>query len=342
MQKQITLIFLAVIAISNAKAMDAPSWSGDLRYRNERIDQDNKDARFRNRIRARLKVAGKAQEDLSYAFRIASGSSDPVSSNQTLDGGFSSKGINLDLAYLKYTTDFGHLVAGKMKNPWAKPAKTELVWDGDLSPEGLAYHLPIKMLFVNLGYLWVDERSTSPDAVLQGLQLGIQHSGDLIQFTYAIAYYDYLSTQGESTFVDTADSFGNSTNAASKYDNDYNLINSFVEVKFKTKVPFTLFADFVTNIDPKKNDGGYLAGFNVGKKFKLSYNYRKVEQDAVIGAFTDSDFAGGGTNAKGHELGLGYSFNKKTKVAFSHFLNKTASLTNENYTRSMLDFSLKF
>lgn len=341
MQTKLLLITFIISLASNAWAMDAPEWGGDLRYRNERIDQDSKDARFRNRIRARLKLNGKVEENLSYGFRLASGSSDPVSTNETLDSGFSTKGLNLDLAFLKYKTDYGQITAGKMKNPWEKAGKTELVWDGDLSPEGLAFHLPIKMMFVNLGYLWTEERSTAPDSVLQGAQVGIKHKADSFAVKFGISYFDYLRLKGESTLVDSTDSFGNST-TASKYTNDYNLLEAFLEVNIKTKIPVNIYVDYVKNGEAKTDDTGYLVGFSVGKKIKFSYNNRKLEKDAVVGAFTDSDFKGAGTDGKGHEFGLSYSPTKKTKFALSHFMNKTAITNGKDYNRSMLDFSLKF
>ena len=37
--------------------------------------------------------------------------------------------------------------------------------------------------------------------------------------------------------------------------------------------------------------------------WSVSLGYRYVESDAVVDAFTDSDFGGGGTNVKGFTLG---------------------------------------
>ncbi len=341
MQTQIITLVISILIATNIMAMEAPSWGGDFRYRNERIDQDGNDARFRNRIRARLKLKGKVEENLSYEFRLATGSSDPVSTNQSLDGAFSTKGIQLDLAYLKYKTKYGKITAGKMKNPWEKAGKTELVWDGDLSPEGLSYHLPIKMFFINLGYLWLDERSSAPDSVLQGAQVGVKHSADMFGVKLGVSYFDYLRTKNQATYVDAADSFGNSTTGA-LYTNDYNLLEVLLEVKIKTKLPIAIYVDYVKNGEAKTDDTGYLFGYSIGKKIKFSHNYRKIEKDAVIGAFTDSDFKGAGTDGKGHEFGLSFSPTKKTKFALSHFMNKTAINNGQDYSRSMLDFSLKF
>jgi hypothetical protein len=340
MQVHILFIFTILLG-ANAWAMEAPSWGGDLRYRNERIDEHSKDARFRNRIRARLTAKGNVQEELSYSLRLASGSTDPVSTNQSFDSGFSTKGLNLDLAYLTYKTKMAKVMAGKMRNPFYKPGKTELIWDGDLSPEGMTIHIPLHMFFANFGYFWTEERSTAPDSTLHGAQIGIDHKGDFLGVVFGLSYFDYLRLRGESTLFDTTDSFGNST-IAGNYKNDFNLAEAFLEISLKTKIPVKIYADYVKNTEGGEDDTGYLAGFSLGKKIKFSYNYRKVEKDAVVGVFTDSDFGGGGTDHKGHELGLSYSPSKKTKFAFSHFVNKTALLNGKDYHRSMLDFSLKF
>jgi hypothetical protein len=40
--------------------------------------------------------------------------------------------------------------------------------------------------------------------------------------------------------------------------------------------------------------------------------YRYVERDAVVDAFTDPDFHGGGTDAKGYFLGASYGVRRNT------------------------------
>jgi len=44
--------------------------------------------------------------------------------------------------------------------------------------------------------------------------------------------------------------------------------------------------------------------------------YRYVERDAVLDAFTDSDFHLGGTDAKGYFLGGRYAFEKNSFLGF--------------------------
>ena len=97
---------------------DRITLDGDFRYRYERIDPEGSDTRRRNRIRARTNIKAAVSDNIDVGFGLATGGDDPVSTNQTLGGGGSSKGIALNLAYVDWEiTDGLHLFAGKFKNP---------------------------------------------------------------------------------------------------------------------------------------------------------------------------------------------------------------------------------
>jgi hypothetical protein len=116
------------------------NWYGDFRYRYENIDDDRKTAdEDRNRIRARLGVNAKVNDEWNLGVRIATGAADPVSTNQTLGTAFSGKAIRWDQAYFDYHPLWGqglNVQAGKTPNPFYNVGKKELIWDNDLNPEG--------------------------------------------------------------------------------------------------------------------------------------------------------------------------------------------------------------
>ena len=61
------------------------------------------------------------------------------------------------------------------------------------------------------------------------------------------------------------------------------------------------------NDDADDLDTGYLAGFKLGKakskgSWQFQYQYEDLEADATLGAITDSDFMGGGTDGEGHKF----------------------------------------
>ncbi len=117
---------------TSASWVERIKWSGDFRYRHESIDEETtgsvrwKDGRNRHRIRARLMLEAVLNDEWGVGFRLASGSADPTSTNQTLDDSFSSKDIWLDLAYFDYhpaAVKGLNVYGGKMKNP-----KPNMVW----------------------------------------------------------------------------------------------------------------------------------------------------------------------------------------------------------------------
>jgi hypothetical protein len=346
-----------------------PQWSdriepiGDLRYRLETIDQQGDDLRHRHRIRARFGFDVMVLDGLDVVVGLGTGSSDdPVSNNQSLDEAFTSKPIWLDLAFFDYHPAFVegvHAFGGKMKNPLCTVGKSELLWDPDLNPEGLALRVQPAFgtlePFVNGVLFWVQENSDTEDNFIVGGQAGLKLSFD-VGHLYLLAggrYIDFRDIRGEQVYWDPEDSFGNSaTDVAGDgilyYDNDYNIAGGFVEIGGKVaSYPWSLFGDFARNTAVDENDTGWLFGVSVGKckealDFCLRYIYRRVEADAVVGIFTDSDFKGGGTDGKGHEWNVGVQLAERVGTQVTYFYNQTPLENSIDYHRSQIDLKLEF
>ncbi len=330
--------------------------TGDFRYRFELIDQDDKDEiRYRNRIRARLQIKGKVSDQIDIVIRLASGSSDPVSSNQTLDGGFTSKYLWLDKAYFDWRPiKQVKIKGGKMGNPFYKPANTQLIWDGDLTPEGLATQFKAGSgnfkFFGNAAYFWVEERKSDDDTHLIGLQFGgdLEVADGKVGLKFGGSYFTYTECAGWETFVDAEDSFGNSTDPDGKYLYDYDLMEVFVDMTVKlSALKLGFYGDYIKNTDPDDEDTAYLAGFSLSKKgtygWKVNYNYRSVEKDATLGAFNDSDFAGGGTNGNGHKLSASINLPHTFTVGGTYLLNTIDPDGDDiGYDRFQFDLKYKF
>jgi hypothetical protein len=94
--------------------------------------------RQRLRIRARFSVKGKINDEFDWGLRLATGSfADVTSTNQTLTDFFNRKNFALDQAYFNYkpkSLPGFQIQAGKFATPWTF---TEMIWDNDISPEGL-------------------------------------------------------------------------------------------------------------------------------------------------------------------------------------------------------------
>ena len=334
---------------------------GDFRYRHEIIDTENSDGsnkkgRNRQRIRARLGMTYKVNDNMDFDLRFASGSNDPVSTNQTLDEYFTSKSFWLDRAYLSWhTSDNLTVLAGKMCNPFYSAMNNQLIWDSDLNPEGIAAQYNYKIndrttAFVNAAGFWVEEESSDVDQSLWGIQGYIKKEFENCYALGGLSYYDYSNVQGSEPFFESNGNklgFGN-TLENDTYVNNYDLFEIFGECGTKVgTVPVAVYGSFVNNMGAKTSgDKAWLVGCKINKvkkpgTWELSYDYRDVEKDAVFGVFCDSDFAGGGTDAKGHRVGFDYQVAKNVKAGITHFYNQRTD-DDLDYNRTMLDFSIKF
>lgn len=341
-------------ASSGSDWTDDVKMHGNLRYRHEYIDDDrNDDSRTRHRIQARLGLDAKVNEEVDLGFRLASGSGDPVSTNQTLTGSFASKDIWLDYAFADYhpkAIEGLHLLGGKMKNPFYTPGKTELVWDSDLNPEGIAakysHAWDDTSLFASAGGFWIVERSSDSDSGFFGGQLGLKHDFDRFHVLGGVSYYSYSQIEGESFFVDQA---GNTNDGAGAYAEDFRELEAFAEVGFDlSDMPVTLVGDYVNNTAADNSDDtGWLAGLKLNKckqpgSWELYYNYRELESDAVVGIFADSDFGGGGTDVQGHEIGAAYQISDNWQGAVTYFNNEVNLDDKEDYQRLQVDLKFEF
>ncbi|MEE9443191.1 MAG: putative porin [candidate division Zixibacteria bacterium] len=339
---------------------------GDLRYRHEMIKEEDSNARNRHRIRARVGINAKANEMFDIGIQLATGSSDPVSTNQSLDGAFSTKDMRLDLAYF----DFHHekapalkITAGKFKNPFYKPGSSELIWDSDWNPEGgvVKIHKTAEMYEINLigAGLWIEERSSSDDSYLaagQGMaKFNFNEKKSSVAF--GVGFFNYASTRGFELFFDPKDSKGNSHvdkddggETINVYANDYELLELSVEATHNfesTRV--TIMSDYVTNTAADSLDTGWLVGLRIGKAKKAGswafrYIYREVKKDAVLGIFTDSDFRDGGTDANGHEIGGTCQLATNTAFNITYFINEIGleETKTKDFKKLQVDLQLKF
>ncbi len=365
----LVLCFLAFSGGENSAS--ATNWwenatlKGDFRYRHEMIDKEGQSARHRQRIRARLSVAGDVAPGIGVVIQLATGSSDPISTNQTLGDAGSTKSVGLDLAYAKAShkkLPGFTLMAGKMKNPLHKPGGTQLIWDSDWNPEGGALQISHSVNNIsfqaNGGGFWIEERPTTDDAWLaavQGLAKAKLNDGES---TVAVggSYFDFVNAHGFPPFYNSSDPMGNSVvefqsdgQTFRYYANKFQLVEGFAEGTHQvSEVPVSLFGDFVVNTSADSLNVGWLVGFTAGKlkepgSWNARYSYRRVEKDAVVGAFTDSDFGGGGTDAKGHEFGAGVVVTQNTIIQVTYFLNKVGLQgSSSNYSRMQADAVLKF
>lgn len=339
-----------------ARTNAAQSWTdrikmkGDFRFRQEHIDADNSSTRNRQRIRARPAIEAELTDTIDVGFGLATGDDDPVSSNQTLGEGSSSKAINLDLAYVNWQTplDGLSLRAGKYKNTFRRVGGNGLVWDSDLRPEGAAVVYKQGNWFGTAQILWTEESSSDDDKVVWGAQAGWQ--GDIGSTNLLLGGgYENFETAGEAVFFD-GDPRGNSVDAAGNYLYDYHDVELFAELRLEiADIPTMFFVDYTHNLDADDFDSGYAIGGEMSFKdsnhpWKVGYTYQDLDADATFALFADSDFIGGGTDGKGHIIRGSYSLTKAIALGGTLFVNERGGNAgeSEDYNRLMLDIAFKY
>jgi hypothetical protein len=351
--KSVIILFSLFLSTAQAKSLE---WGSDLRLRQEFIDQQFKQTRKRQRMRARLFVKGQVNEKVSAKLQLASGNTDPVSTNQSFDGGASTKDIGIDQAYLqwKFAKNM-KFIGGKMKNPNFTPNKSQLLWDSDLRPEGLAIKSKFTFgknhtLKAVAGQFWMEERSSDKDSMLNSAQVGLKSKfhGKLDSSVFlGGGLHEFTRTKDRAALGDDTSGAGNSMNG-SNYLYGYSMIHWFVVVKAHAfSLPWSLQFDSVTNDKADHYNNGYMAGLSVGKtkakgQFKLGYRFKELQKDAVVGAFTDSDFIGGGTGGRGHKFSAAYAIDKNLVLAATHFCNTLADANKTSYKRTMIDLKVKW
>ena len=358
---------VADIPASGSGWEDRVSLGGDFRYRYERIDAEGSDTRKRNRIRARANIKAQLDDRTEIGFGLATGGDDPVSTNQTLGAGGSTKGIGLNLAYVDWeATDGLNLFAGKFKNPILRVGGQQLTWDSDWTPEGLAVKYERNWFFANaLGTFLEGDSRQSDSNFSWGGQIGASGAVGDVQLKGGIGYFS-IPTQGETTTFgdpsDPGDFFGNTAVQADGqacgttpdevcvYLYDYKLTQAFGEASFDVgQWPANLFFEYIVNSDASDNDTGWALGGTIGQaknrgEMQFAYYYADKQADAMLGLLTDSDFGGGGSDSKGHRLHFTYGMSKTWAIGAQYFINEidVASGSKSDYDRLMIDFQWKW
>lgn len=328
---------------------------GDVRYRLQYIDRDSEPSDFVHRLRVRVGMDARVNEKMYAEVQLATGSGDPVSTNQSLGDGFTSKDIRLDIGDIFYKGDDGWGRLGKFKNPHKSAMKNQLVWDSDLRPEGITGLYDIASAGTTLiAGIWIgSHEGEENDVYFYNAQVLQELTFGGLKLNGGAAYYG-VPNMRENVTTNLADkdrANGNTVvdiNGTSYYAYDYRMADFFAEAAMHD---FTLSYEMVVNTAIGKGNFGYNAGIMYKNdallKLRTGYFYRSTEADAVIGAFHDSDFMGGYTNSFGHQLMVGIDVMKNAQFALTYIDGAIRNGLgndggNERYRRLHVDFKVKF
>ena len=170
-----------------------------------------------------------------------------------------------------------------------------------------------------------------------------------VGFTAGVSYYDYRNVQGYAPiFTDIGR--GNSLDGNGGLLYGFEVEELFAEANLELAgQPLRVFADYVQNIAADTYDTGYALGLRWRRasepgSWDVGWAYEDIEANAVYALFTDSDFAGGGTDGKGHVFKADYVLRDRLNLGLTYFLNErgTAEGNERNYNRLQADVSFRY
>jgi hypothetical protein len=323
------------------EASAAHPWklSGDFRLRWEYTGNQEPtadalilDPRLRWVVRGRGGVTKQFGDRTTFGARLTTGDpDDPNSTDITLGDFADALQVSLDRAYLEVRFGKGSLAGGKFANPFAS---TELVWDGDVNPPGVAMSLggsgsgTVTPKLLGLFYL-VDEATINPDSYMGGGQGQVTfRSASAWSVQLAAGYYNYSIKS--LRHADAGDTRSNRlTPDGTQYLSDFDLLDGVVTLNhrgFGERYPIQLVADYVKNLGADDENEGFGVDLFVGRAsakgdMRFRYGYSQAETDAVLAAFSH-DNTTLPTNYKQHTLTFDYQLRKDFQLNATWYVYK--------------------
>lgn len=300
--------------------------TGDFRVRSQsdNSDRDGVD-RTSGQVRGRLDTTFAVNERVTIGARLATGDSDdPNSTDVQLSNWLDDLRVSLDQAYVQ--VGFGDLTlcGGKFPQPFVR---TELVWDGDVNPQGLA--AAYRHTLADVGtlratgtFLVLDEQAAGADSMMVGAQIGYDTRAlGAWKLGASVAWYDYKL--GSIAGADAGDWRSNLLNPDGSYVSDYELADAILEASYLglgELWPLRIVGDYVRNTASRVDgDTGYSMDLIAGRAsrtgdWRVTYGYARADVDAVLAAFSRDNIALG-TNYRMHAVGFDYVPWPKTTVS---------------------------
>ena len=301
-------------------AADTPSKlnvTGDLRLRSQGdySDEDGRDRRS-GQVRGRVGATYSVNDRVTLGARLVTGDPDDPNSTDVQMSNFDDDfQVSLDLAYAQINFGDLNVFGCKLPQPFAR---TDLVWDGDVNPQGVSGVYKHKLangssIRASGLFFIVDEDAVAADSTMLGGQVGYDSAafGEW-KFDMSGAYYDY--TLGSVVGGDTGDFRTNLRNADGSYVSDFNLGDLLVGVTWSglgSRWPVRVLGDYVKNFGAETSaDTGYGVDLGLGRAtqprdWRVTYGYSAAETDSVLAAFSH-DNTGIATNYRLHALTLDY------------------------------------
>lgn len=365
-------------ALSGEKWVDTLKFSGDMRIRHEGFyyKQDGTAANTQDRSRERMRIrfgALATMQDWTVGLRLASGTGEQVSTNQTYTNAFSQKGLWIDQAYLQWRAhEYLKLTGGRMPNPIWRTYASDIVWDDDVNPEGYAESVDMPLgdrtaFFANLAQFPLFEARATPDPWMFANQIGTRVKlNEDTRLSMAGSYYGFVNEKSAAFGAGVQQQGNSRVGATSQLATALQLFHFTGELATHlVSLPVSFQGDFVHNArdSQKAGSNGYQTGAVFGKAkdaktWEFAYFWKYAQFNSSFADLADSDFGNGGLNRKGHIFWIAYAPRDYVQLKAKYFVTETinpfiqstglsgatfnGTSNNGNINRFQLDCVVKF
>ncbi|MCC6758403.1 MAG: putative porin [Candidatus Omnitrophica bacterium] len=352
-----------------------PSWvqsmklKGDVRLRYQYEEtQTSTVSRNRGRTRYRLGIDIAPIKTVTVSAGLASGGTDPRSTNVTWENTFERPDIRLDYSSIEYAAaPWAKVIGGKFVFSNYFWQTTDMMFDTDINPYGMSANfqkdLSIDMGikgFVNGGVWILDESSATDttDPFMTYVQGGVSYKKDQIDGKLAATYFNFHGVKGYDLDNEnnTNTQVANAADANLQYDYDSVAVSAEVGVKelfgglpFGIDERIAIFADMINNPEPSELNMGWASGFVFGNakvdgmgQWQVKYQYVDLGKDAFPDVFPDSDRLGGRTDIYSHEAMLTVGLLKNVSFGLDYYASNRNKGTDNQETLIQGDLVVKF
>ena len=330
--------------------------SGDFRSRYEGFYKTSRPTRNRTRLRLRLRIDSEINNDTRFQLQVASGDpGTPASTNQTFEGFFQPKPLNLDRAFVAYNPRAAEAITlgiGKFATP---VMRTQMTFDDDLNFEGGWEQFswkPQENVAIDLVALQtaVNEVSRGADAYMLGGYGAASFTFGSNSLQLSAANYIWRNADqivaaqasGELTSILTNRVIRNADGIATNFASEFNVVDIIAEATLNTPnpdYPIRLLIDYAVNTKATTDRKGFWieAGYGdpgpVGS-WGATYTSGWIEQDVTPSAFVFSDMPG--TNIRLNMIETSYVVKTGVSLDVTLHLTKRLVVAQNNTSNQLL------
>ncbi len=300
-----------------------------LRYE-ENSSVDGEPSWSRGVTRARVAATVRTNQWFEIGGRLTTGDPDnPRTTDVTISDLNRDFDVSLDQLYASFRKGGLHVTGGKFPKPFAS---TELVWDGDVNPQGLGAQFEYRFsggfsTRISSVYFMVDDNIVGGDSQMYGAQLStFWQTGDHWAWEVHGGYYDYdlagfspdsqALTRGNELAADGMSLLS-----------DFDLIDAIASVSWSglgDRWNIRMVGNYVVNKGAATSaDSGYGIDVFAGRlerpgDVRFRYGYAETERDAVLGAFSHDNIVFA-TDYQLHTIAVDYQLFDGTFVGLTHY-----------------------